>query len=527
MRTMAKKLAPHALWLSVCLAVVLFYGASPSNKDSEPLTRNSIAKVAAKTLPAVVSIQVNHEIESMQGGGNPLKDLPEELKPFKDFFKFYRFRTPNQIPDDEMFEKDEQGRLWMPMAGGSGVLIRKDGYIVTNRHVVEGAKDNDKINIIVTLHQDPDKASDQPREFSRSKGEVKIVGVDILRDLAVLKIDAKRDLPYLGWGDSDTLRIGDWVVAVGNPLELEGTASEGIVSQKHRQINKAAIEDLLQTTAMINPGNSGGALVDLDGDLIGINMAIATNTGRWQGVGFAIPSKQAKWVTDSIIKEGRVIQGYLGVTMSRETLDRMSQQTMKYYKLPKAEGVLLEVVVKDGPAAKAGLKKDDAIVSLKINDKEYPTKDNGDLLTAVASQPIDTKADIIYYRDGEKKTTSVTLTERPKDEKIAEMMKTPEERKGEIKRIGITVKSREGDEPGLDVIKVEPGSPAAKAEPMALKEGDIIKEIEDTATKTADDAQQALKGPGKDGMFKVRFFRGDREYMTYLDLGSKSKPKSK
>ena len=514
MKSMAKRIIPHMVWVMVCASIIVFSGVSSSNKDGQPLTRDSFAKVAAKTLPAVVSININHPFT---GKENPLEQfgegpfggqIPDELKPNKDFWEFFEFHRP-QIPD-ELLKQDEQGRRWIPVAGGSGCIIRKDGYIVTNRHVIEPAIDNDKVDLVVALHDG--------RVFSREKKEVEIKGADELRDVAVLKINAS-DLPTLEWGDSGDLQIGDWVLAVGNPLDLEGTASEGIVSQKHRHIEKAPIEDLLQTTAMINPGNSGGALVDLDGQLVGINMAIATNTGRWQGVGFAVPSSDAKWIAESIVEHGKVIQGYIGVTMSEETAQRMSNQTAKYYDLPKPEGVLIDDCSPNGPAAKAGLKKGDVIVSVKDETgKVSEIKKNEDLLVAIASRKVGASVEVTYYRGGAKKTASVVIAERPSGKELEELKgaATPELRKGNIKDMGVILKEITDPEKGLQIVRVDPKGPAAKAEPIALKAGDIIKEVDDVAVATPDDVRNALKSGGKEGMHRVRFIRQNLESQTYV-----------
>ena len=206
--------------------------------------------------------------------------------------KLFEKQMPQWSPGDE--EEFKYSR------SGSGVIIREDGYLVTSNHVIAEVNPED---IEITL---PD---------GRSFGQVALVGTDDLTDLAVLKVEGK-DLPHLNWGDSEKLEVGDIVVAVGNPLEFNNSVSEGIVSAKHRVIKKAPIEDLIQTTAMINPGNSGGALVNLDSELVGINMAIATSTGMWSGLGFAIPSKTARGVTDQIIASGKVGRGYLGIEMS-------------------------------------------------------------------------------------------------------------------------------------------------------------------------------------------------------------------
>lgn len=493
----------HALWLFVCVGIVAAMGVAFSTKNGEPLTRGTFVNVADSTLPAVVSITINHSFGEESPGKSPFG--------FKSPEGFFEFRLP-----EEMLEKDEEGRRWMPVSGGSGVIIRPNGYIVTNYHVVVAAEDNDKVQLTIHLEGE----GDEEREFTGDA--IEIVATDRLRDLAVLKVDAK-DLPSLEWGDSDELAIGEWVLAVGNPLDLKGTASQGIVSQKHRKLNPSGIDDLLQTTAMINPGNSGGALVNLDGELVGINVAIASTTGRWQGVGFAIPSSQAKWVTDSIVKHGRIIQGYVGVQMSPDSAEALSEMNRRYYKLPSRSGVLVTLVPESDPptpAMKAGLRKGDVIVELKQKDNVYEVTRNSDLLKTVARMAPGTKLQVTYYRDGKKRTTSMTIAERPGDDVLYKEEETtpkkPEPAKGKKLGIGLKVEVAEGDLPGLRVVSVEEDSAASKAEPISIRAGDIITEINDVEIASVEDASKALKA--RKDFHKFTLQRGQYSRTTFVEV---------
>ena len=507
----------HLAWMGVCAGILIIVSAlALSTRNDVPLTRSTLANVANKTLPAVVSIAVQHPVrvgDSARRPGAPPAELEEELRRrfrgFEDFFEFFQF--PQDAFPERRFEQDEEGRSWVPVAGGSGVLIRKNGYLVTNSHVIGAAINSETVDILVTTNDG--------QTFNRRNGQVEVVGYDALRDLAVLKIDAD-DLPYLEWGDSRELEIGEWILALGNPLDLEGTASQGIVSQKHRKINKAAIEDLLQITAMINPGNSGGALVNLDGKLVGINVAIATNTGRWQGVGFAIPSEHAQWVTDSIVEHGRVMQGYIGVRMSEETDGRMSRQAARYHGLPQPGGMLIESVTPGGAADQAGLQRGDVVVQVREGNQSFEIATNRDLLAAVASRKIGAEVEFTFYRNGEKKTTTVTIAERPPVDELSRILDTQETeaKPGRFDSMGVTVDEVQEPDAGLQITDIDAEGPAATAEPFKMQKDDIITEVNGQDVRTLDDLKSALEGGGRDGLHRIKFLRSNSEAQTYVKI---------
>ncbi len=362
---------------------------------------NAFIAAAEKVTPSIVQITVVTTVKN---------NLPEE------FHFFFPFK--DDIP------REQQG-------GGSGIIISEDGYILTNNHVVEDAK-----QVTVTLH---DK-----REF-----DAEIVGTDPLTDLAVVKIDAK-NLPVAYLGDSDNIKVGQWVMAIGNPLSLASTVTAGIISAKSRNINiirdQYAIENFIQTDAAINPGNSGGALVDLNGAVIGVNSAIATDgiTQRYIGYGFAIPINLAKSVARDLIANGKVSRGYIGVQISE-----LDAQTAKAIGLDEPKGVLVQDIVKGGAAEKADVKQGDVI--LKIDDKEVSAPN--ELQSYVASKRAGDEVKLTLYRDGKKIEKYVKLKARDDDSSSNVKTSNKGKSKGKIDKkeikfenVGMTVRNMTEDE---------------------------------------------------------------------------------
>jgi serine protease Do len=335
---------------------------------------DSFVSISKKLTPTVVGVTVTTKAK----GGS---------KEFKDFFQFFgpdfQFKMPEPGPE---------------RAGGSGVIITPDGYILTNNHVVENA---DKTGIEVRLSD--------TRRFS-----AKLVGTDPTTDLAVLKIDAK-DLPTAPLGNSDNLEVGQWVLAIGNPFGyLSSTVTAGIVSYLGRQIgiqkDQYGIENFIQTDAAINPGNSGGALVNIDGEVVGINTAIATRTGTYEGYGFAIPINLAKVVAEDLINTGRVRRGYLGVKI--QTVDAT---LAKANGLEKAQGVLVQEVQEGSSAGAAGVVNGDII--LAVDGKEVNAAN--ELQSMIARRHPGDVVTLTIFRDGKKLEKKVTLKERTQKEEVA------------------------------------------------------------------------------------------------------------
>jgi serine protease Do len=312
-----------------------------------------------------------------------------------------RSRVAMQAPRDPFYEffgdgfwgpqyQNQQRQQQFQEASGSGVIVSSDGYIVTNNHVIDRAAE-----VIVSLHN--------------GRGyKAEIIGTDPSTDLAVLKIEEK-NLPEAGLADSDEVHVGDWVLAVGNPFNLASTVTAGIVSAKARNINiltdNSAIESFIQTDAAVNPGNSGGALVNLKGDLIGINTAIATPTGTFAGYSFAVPSNIVKKVMTDLIEHGEVRRGYLGVV-----IQDLSWQLAQQLGLETSQGVVVANLVPNGPADKAGLKVKDVILEIEGE----PIQSTSRLLEIIASHKPGDEANVVIQRDGKKRNVSIRLQEAKK-----------------------------------------------------------------------------------------------------------------
>jgi serine protease Do len=324
----------------------------------------AIAKVAKEAIPAVVHIEVTKRSEV----NNPM--LPFENNPFFHFF-FNGSRMPRK------FKQEMKGI-------GSGIIMDPQGHILTNNHVAGGASE-----INVTLSDG-------------SQYPAKVVGTDPKTDLAVIKIQDSNRLPYLKFGNSDKVDVGEWVVAIGAPRGLDQSVTQGIISAKHRTgiYDPSSYQDFLQTDAPINPGNSGGPLLNLKGEVIGINAAIATESGGSEGIGFAIPSNMATKIADTLIAHGKVERGWLGVSISD-----VKPEAAKSIGLPTPKGALVADVVKGSPAAAAGLKRGDVVLSYQ----DKPVADTAELRNAVAETPVGQQAKMTVWRDKKKQELVVKI----------------------------------------------------------------------------------------------------------------------
>jgi serine protease Do len=415
--------------------------------DDRPLPtdlklNSSLAPIVKKVAPSVVKIEV--------------KIGPKE--------------TDSQIPDNPFFQQFFGGahpKMYSPPEHGvgSGVIVTRDGYILTNNHVVDDA-DEVKVSL-----QDG-------REFT-----AKVIGKDPKSDLAVVKIDA-HDLPAITFADSDKCEVGDLVLAIGNPFGIDQSVTRGIVSAKDRAAMDLDYQDFIQTDAAINPGNSGGALVDADGRLIGINTAIYSRSGGNQGIGFAIPTDLAKGVMESLIKYGKVTRGYLGVMIQDITPALASQFDLKNDK-----GALVGDVVPDGPAAKAGLKSGDVIE--KFNGK--PVTDSRHLKFEVACVAPGEKVPVEVLRDGSAKTLEVRIKELPGTDQLAQNGASDEDKSDTLQGVAVSDLDSQAREQfhipeqvkGAVVTQVDPNSASAEA---GLKPGDVIMQINRHDVASADDA---------------------------------------
>ncbi|MGE5893962.1 MAG: Do family serine endopeptidase, partial [bacterium] len=368
------------------------------------------------------------------------------------------FRDRSSYFNDDLFDFFDEG---MPnrrkqQSLGSGVIIAEDGYIITNYHVIEGANE-----IKVTL-------------FDKTSYTGGIVGIDQKTDLAVVKIQA-RSLPAAQWSTSDRLQVGEFVLAIGNPYGLSHTVTMGIISAVGRaNVGIADYEDFIQTDAAINPGNSGGPLVNIRGELIGINTAIFSRSGGYQGIGFAVPSNMAKSVFEQLAKNGRVVRGWIGVT-----LQDLTAELAEGFGLKNTNGALISDVLRGSPAERAGLKRGDIVLS--VDKKEI--QNVSALRNMVAQSRIGSESEVGIVRNKSSKRFRVSIAELPKEYSEISLETIHEQARKEVLE-GVTVVqlNREfarqlgldADEKGVVIDRVEQGSPADDA---GLKRGDVIQEI--------------------------------------------------
>ena len=446
--------APNATTASAVLtksgpqtAIALAADTTPVMKVSSPLlaSNETFTKVAKDAMASVVNISATKR--TAQAQENPFSDDPFFRRFFGEEFE-RRFKQPRQQP--------EQGL-------GSGVIVSDDGYIVTNNHVVEQADE-----LLVLLGD-------------KRKFPAKLIGTDPKTDLAVIKIDAT-GLPTLPWGNSISLEVGELVLAVGNPFGLNQTVTMGIISAVGRaNVGIVDYENFIQTDAAINPGNSGGALVNLQGQLIGINTAIFSRTGGYMGIGFAIPSQMVKHVMQSLIGHGKVIRGWLGVSIQDITEDLAKQ-----FNAPDTHGALVGDVFSTSPAGLAGIQRGDIIRTYN----EVLVKNPTHLRRLVADTPPHTSVPMTVFRNGKDVTLSVSIGEMPKD--VASLAKTdPGSIQGDHALAGLTVEpvktGQTTDGQGVVVTQVKPNSPADKA---GIRPGDILVEVNRQAIRSVKDFEQ-------------------------------------
>jgi len=366
----------------------------------------SFVDLAEQSRPAVVYIEVTKRIHLNNRSSSPFLRRND---PFRDFFE--RFGVPEQ-------DRLQKGQ-------GSGFIISDDGYIITNNHVVSSAK-TIKIKLL-------DK-----RSF-----DAEVIGNDPKTDLALIKIKDPKKLPVLPLGDSDALQVGEWVMAIGNPFGLSHTVTAGIVSAKGRNIGAGNYDDFIQTDASINPGNSGGPLINISGEVVGINTLI---NASGQGIGFAIPINLAKGVLDQLKDAGHVTRGWLGVLIQNVTPEIASSLELDH-----AEGALISEVFEDSPADDAGLKPGDVIVKFMGHDVE----EHDDLPIIVADTKVGSKADVLIIRDGKRKTLTVHIAEMPDDGAQSIPVKSEEKLDMSVRDVPVEFSKKLGLKTGVGVIVVE------------------------------------------------------------------------
>jgi serine protease Do len=449
---------------------------------------NEFTRLAKKLEPSVVYITAEAgapkettSSRNKQQQRRPRSGDEDEEEDPNSLFDFFRGNPFGGGP--------QQPRNFRRGQSGTGFIVDRNGYIITNNHVVEKM---DKIQ--VTLHGDT------------TKYKAKLIGTDVETDLAVLKIEAKNLIPVT-IGNSDGVQVGDWSVAIGSPFGLEATVTAGIISAAGRDLDGAqAFQRFLQTDAAINPGNSGGPLLNTRGEVIGVNTMIATRSGGYEGIGFALPSNMAVKVYNSIIQSGRVPRGYIGITWNR----RQKPETLKAMGLE--SGVFVEQVTKGGPSEKAGLRENDIIVLL--NGK--PVKDGNDLVNRVADLPVGTPANVTVDRDGKRMEFKIVIGDR--EEGMRAQNGVPETMKeesvnveGTPAKFGISIRElsneeREAlttpDKKGVRVAKVEEGS---FAEDIGMQDGDVVIWVNRQPTGSLEDIRkvQAKLKPGDAVAFGV------------------------
>ena len=448
-------------WLAPSRAVNLI--GESSNSDSRVgVQLPDFVVLAKKMKPIVVNVSTTQvsEAQGPQEFGNPFG----EDDPFNDFWRRF-FGGP--VPRGPQRQRSL----------GSGFIIDADGSILTNNHVVENAQ-----KIVVKLADD--------QEY-----EAKVIGRDPKTDIAIIRINAKTNLTAASLGDSDRLEVGEWVVAIGNPFGLDSTVTSGIVSAKGRHIGQGPYDNFIQTDASINPGNSGGPLINLKGEVIGINTAIFSRSGTNIGIGFAIPINLVKELLPQLRGKGKVTRGYLGVLIQKVTPDIADSLGMD-----KGYGALVANVSKDGPAEKAGVKVGDVIV--EFDGKEI--KDSGDLPIIVARTPVEKKVRMKVLRDKKEVLLTVSVGELKEEEVVAAL---PE--KGElgmtVQRLTPQIAESLGLEKadGVVVTAVEPGSAADEA---GIRRGDVILEVDKKQIRNLDEYRKSIAGirKGKGVLFLVR-----------------------
>ncbi len=450
----------------------------------------SFAPVVEKALPAVVNISTTQKIPAMTFRGLPglpgaederQRELERFLKRFG--FPFHQFERPER----------EVNSL------GSGFVIDPAGYIVTNNHVIAEASE-----IVVTFADE-------------SKLEAEVVGRDPKTDLALLKVTPKKPLEYVTFGNSDALRVGDWVLAIGNPFGLGSTVTAGIISARSRNINAGPFDDFLQTDAAINRGNSGGPMFNRRGEVIGVNTAIFSPSGGSVGIGFAIPSAMAKPILDQLREHGRAYRGWLGVKIQIVT-----EEVAESIGLDKPIGALVLELTPESPAQKAGIEPGDVIIG--FNGEEVTTM--RELPRMVAETPVGETVEVEVWRGDRRKTIRLSLGEFPEDEELAERHgngKAPESRQGEpalgmyVKTLDDGLKKRlelDASVTGVVVTEVTDESEAAR---RALRPGDVIVGVNQARIASVEALQQAIEEArnAKRGYVLMRVIRnGASNYIT-------------
>ncbi len=432
----------------------------------------SFAPIVKAAKPAVVTVVTETRVQGPRGTGQP---LPPGLEEFMD-----RFMPDGMQPFGG--PQGPRGEAPTRQGLGSGFVIDADGIIVTNRHVIQNAE---SVTVILA----------DGREF-----QADVVGSDDRVDLAVLQVEADAPLPTVAWGDSDAVQVGDWSVAIGNPLGLDGSVTAGIVSARGRNINAGPYDDFLQVDAAINRGNSGGPLLNLAGQVIGVNTAILSPTGGNIGLGFAIPAAQARTIIEDLMDDGVVQRGWIGVSIQPVT-----EQIAGSLGLPDEGGALVAEVMEDSPAAAAGLRPGDVVTGFAGE----PVEELRDLTRRVADAPLGEETRITVWRNGE--TQTLTVRPRLMDQQMASAGAAT---RGEDAVAALGLGLAAGPEGRVRVARLAPGSPAAEA---GLRPGDAILSVDQTevdSPRAVAEAVAAARQAGRDTLLALIAREGSRRFVT-------------
>ena len=442
-----------------------------------PLTTGTFAKVAEAIRPAVININTVGRSGSTGGPGGPGRTPFEEFFG-EEFFRRFFGDAPERMPQRSL---------------GSGVIVDPTGIALTNAHVVENSTNIEVITV------------------DGNKHKAKLIGLDKKTDLAVLKLDdGKASFPYARMGDSDKMQVGDWVIAVGSPFGLQSTVTAGIISAKARQIGQGPFDDFLQTDAAINPGNSGGPLVNMQGEIVGINTAIVAGGS---GIGFAIPSNMARKIYTELQAKGRVTRGWLGVS-----IQPLTPELAKSFGARDNKGVLLSEVMPDSPAAKAGLQSGDILLEFQGKKMEAPA----DLQRAVGLTSPGTSAKVKVWREQNEKSLEVKIGEAPDEQREAKGGAPGGRGKSAL---GVEVRAITPEiarqlnlrtAEGVIVARVEDGSPAEEA---GMQRGDVIREINRQKVRSMADFEKATKDVKEGDRLTVLLQRGPMSLYVAFTVG--------
>lgn len=475
----------HSTLLVVALALVIILPVGPPQARGAP---ESFAELAAKLLPAVVNISTTAQISGR------LQELPQVPpgSPFEDFFR-------------EFFERNQQQQQpprRRARSLGSGFVIDKSGLIVTNNHVIQDAAE---VEVIL-------------QNEKRLKAEV--VGRDPKTDLAVLRVKPETDLPAVAWGNSDTARVGDWVLAIGNPFGLGGTVTAGIVSARGRDINSGPYDDFIQTDASINRGNSGGPLFNMTGEVVGINTAILSPTGGSIGIGFAVPAATARGIVSQLVRYGYTRRGWLGVRIQRVT-----QEIAESLGLKDTAGALVASVAEGSPAAKGNIKAGDVI--LRFDGKLVSEMRR--LPRIVAETEIGRGVNVQVWRQRKSVDTTVVVGELEEDEARAVAQRQAEDQRGSnklsVETLGLTVASIDSatrkkfqlkpNSKGVVVTDVDPKGVAAE---KGLAPGDLIVEVSQDEVNDPGDVVAKIETAKKEGRKSVLMLLEGKSGLRFVAL---------